>query len=191
MGFCMLFVYCFTVVFLLFFVCTFYIVLPLCFCCFCLPFFILFYRCAVVVCLYALFILIYRSVFVLHFLYCFTSFGIVSLGFRHPLAPHCVFLLVELTLVNATYCVVVSDADPSQVPPPLRIDNVSFAPIIFKQVGLLFEERLTTHFCRVLMFQVERSDKLQSNKLHFYMRETVILGYYSSFLLLTKMLKKA
>nr|CAB3267626.1 vacuolar protein sorting-associated protein 13D [Phallusia mammillata] len=53
----------------------------------------------------------------------------------HPLAPHCIFLSVEVTLVNATYCISLSDADPSLVPPPLRIDNVSSAPVIFKQVG--------------------------------------------------------
>lgn len=59
---------------------------------------------------------------------------IIVSALQHSIAPHCVFLTVEVTLVNATYCVVISDADPTQVPPPLRIDNVSFAPIIFKQV---------------------------------------------------------
>jgi len=53
----------------------------------------------------------------------------------HPLAPHCVFLNIEVKLQNATYCVSVSDADPTLIPPPLRIDNLSPATIIFKQVG--------------------------------------------------------
>ena len=59
---------------------------------------------------------------------------LIFAGMRDALSPHCVFLIVEVTLVDATYCVVVSDADPSEIPPPLRIDNASFAPIIFKQV---------------------------------------------------------
>ncbi|XP_076807510.1 intermembrane lipid transfer protein VPS13D-like [Clavelina lepadiformis] len=58
-----------------------------------------------------------------------------SVGQLHPLAPHCIFLNIEVTLVKATYCVSVSDADPNLVPPPLRVDNVSSAPIIFKQAG--------------------------------------------------------
>nr|XP_018668116.1 vacuolar protein sorting-associated protein 13D [Ciona intestinalis] len=51
----------------------------------------------------------------------------------HPLAPHCIFLNIEVTLNNATYTVCVSDADPSMLPPPLRVDNISSAPIIFNQ----------------------------------------------------------
>ncbi|XP_078487112.1 intermembrane lipid transfer protein VPS13D isoform X2 [Ciona intestinalis] len=51
----------------------------------------------------------------------------------HSLAPHCIFLNIEVTLNNATYTVCVSDADPSMLPPPLRVDNISSAPIIFNQ----------------------------------------------------------
>ena len=49
-------------------------------------------------------------------------------------SPNCVFLSVEITLDDATYRVSIADADPTEIPPPLRVDNISPAVVVFKQV---------------------------------------------------------
>ncbi|XP_077970761.1 intermembrane lipid transfer protein VPS13D-like isoform X2 [Styela clava] len=46
---------------------------------------------------------------------------------------HSIFLRVEITLVDATYRVMFYDGDISSCPSPLRIDNISAAPLVVRQ----------------------------------------------------------